>query len=582
MTATKSTMVKSILGMILLVGAAWFVWNWGFCRFYVKPGYMALISSKIGDPLPSNQILAGPGQKGIRAEVLGEGRHFLNPVFYEYEIVPCQRIAPGQVGIVTSKVGEELPQGEFLADDHQKGTWRRVLGPGTYRMNPYGYRIDTLPAVSIPIGYAGVITSLSGEQAAEGAFAKSGQKGVREDILQPGLYFLNPREYKVDVLEIGVSQVSMLKEGGRVFTKAQLDVQNVALQELNYNMLEQQQEKRADYLQKSSGLLSSLSQSRTAPRNENSQYKPRTADQQDQADIQRVPEKYRLGDDMASLGLSQVLEFPSRDGFQISLDMTVEFELHPKNIAWIFRTYGDLPAVLDKIIVPQISSVARNKGSEYGARDFVAGEARSVFQDELTHALKTTLEEKKIIIHNALIRQVSVPMQILEPIQQVGLAIEQDLTNKERQNTAKKLAELNTEQTLIDQRKQQVAEETKKLRAEIKADQERQVANIQADTQRKVAEIRKQTAAMEADRVRLLGVAKAEAYQRVEGEKADGLRLKARAMGDPEAYTLWEFATRLSPDLKLNILHAGQGTLWTDMEKAGGAASLGGAEGLAE
>ena len=232
--------------------------------------------------------------------------------------------------------------------------------------------------------------------------------------------------------------------------------------------------------------------------------------------------------------------------------------------------------------MPQISSVARNKGSEYGARDFVAGEARSVFQDELTHALKTTLEEKKIIIHNALIRQVSVPMQILEPIQQVGLAIEQDLTNKERQNTAKKLAELNTEQTLIDQRKQQVAEETKKLRAEIKADQERQVANIQADTQRKVAEIRKQTAAMEADRVRLLGVAKAEAYQRVEGEKADGLRLKARAMGDPEAYTLWEFATRLSPDLKLNILHAGQGTLWTDMEKAGGAASLGGAEGLAE
>ncbi|MGA0334496.1 MAG: SPFH domain-containing protein, partial [Kiritimatiellia bacterium] len=461
----------------------------------------------------------------------------------------------------------------------QKGTWRRVLGPGTYRMNPYGYRIDTLPAVSIPIGYAGVITSLSGEQAREGAFATPGQKGVREDILQPGLYFLNPREYKVDVLEIGVSQVSMLKEGGRVFTKAQLDVQNVALQELNYNMLEQQQEKRADYLQKSSGLLSSLSESRPSRKvKEGGKYNPKTATQQDQQDFQRVPEKYRLGDDMASLGLAQVLEFPSRDGFQISLDMTVEFELHPENIAWIFRTYGDLPAVLDKIIVPQISSVARNKGSEYGARDFVAGDARSVFQDELTSALKTTLEEKKIIIHNALIRQVSVPMQILEPIQQVGLAIEQDLTNLERQNTAKKLAELNTEQTLIDQRKQQVAEETKKIRAEIKADQERQVANIQADTQRQVAEIRKQTAKMEADRVRLLGTAKAEAYQRVEGEKADGLRLKARAMGDPEAYTLWEFATRLSKDLRLNILHAGDGTLWTDLEKAGGAANLGGAE----
>ncbi len=581
MSLSKSIIVKSSLFIVLAFAALWGFWMWGVCRFYVEPGYMAVINSKIGDPLPPDQILAGPGQKGVRAEVLGEGRHFLNPIFYGKEIIACQRIAPGQVGIVTSKVGEELPPGEFLADDHQKGIWRRVLGPGTYRINPFGYRIDTLPAVSIPIGYAGVITSLSGEQAAEGDFAQAGQKGVREDILQPGLYFLNPREYKVDVLEIGVSQVSMLKEGGRVFTKAQLDVQNVALQELNYNMLEQQQEKRADYLEKNSRLLSSLSESKPSRRQkEGGKYNPQTAEQQDRQDLQRVPEKYRLGNDMASLGLAQVLEFPSRDGFQISLDMTVEFELHPKNIAWIFRTYGDLPAVLDKIIVPQISSVARNKGSEYGARDFVAGDARSVFQDELTNSLKTTLGEKKIIIHNALIRQVSVPMQILEPIQQVGLAIEQDLTNLERQNTAKKLAELNTEQTLIDQRKQQVAEETKKIRAEIKADQERQVANIQADTQRQVAEVRKQTAGMEANRVRLLGTAKADAYQRVEGERADGLRLKARAMGDPEAYTLWEFATNLSKDLRINILHAGDGTLWTDMEKSGGAAQLGGAESL--
>lgn len=563
--------VPSIRFVVLLAALAWFIWIWAFCRFYVAPGQMAVIISKVGEPLPPDQILAGDGQKGVRADVLGEGRYFLNPIFYDWEIFNCQRIAPGQVGVVTSKVGEELPQGEFLADDNQKGIWRRVLGPGTYRMNPYGYQIETTPAVSIPIGYAGVITSLSGDQATAGGFAQPGQKGVREDILQPGLYFLNPREFRVDVLEIGVSQVSMLKAGGRVFTKAQLAVQNDALQELNLNMLEQQAEKRERYLEKSGNLFSSRSDSRLR---KEGNYTPRSAEAQDQADFQRVPERYRLGDDMASLGLAQVLEFPSRDGFPISLDMTVEFELHPRNIAWIFRTYGDLPAVLDKIIVPQISSVARNKGSEYGARDFVAGDARSVFQSELTSALKETLESKNILIHNALIRHVSVPMQILEPIQQVGLAIEQDLTNKERQNTAKKLAELNTEQTLIDQRKQEVAQETRKLRAEIRADQELQVATIHADTQKQVAEIRKQTAGMDANRVRLLGTAKADAYQRVEGARADGLGLKARAMGNPEAYTLWEFATALPKSMKLTILHAGDGTLWTDLKSA---AELGGA-----
>ena len=563
--------LSCLVPLILLGGVVWFIWMWGFCRLYVAPGKMAVITSKIGDPLPPDQILANEGQKGIRANVLGEGRYFLNPIFYDWEFFDCQRISPGQVGIVTSKVGAELPQGEFLADDDQKGIWRRVLGPGTYRINPYGYVIETTPAVSIPIGYAGVITSLSGKQADAGAFAEPGQKGVREDILQPGLYFLNPREFRVDVLEIGVSQVSMLKAGGRVFTKAQLAVQNDALQELNLNMLEQQAEKRERYLQKSGNLFSSRSDSRLQERGN---YRPQTAEAQDQRDLQRVPQQYRLGNDMASLGLAQVLEFPSRDGFPISLDMTVEFELHPRNIAWIFRTYGDLPAVLDKIIVPQISSVARNKGSEYGARDFVAGDARSVFQSELTSALKATLESKNILIHNALIRHVSVPMQILEPIQQVGLAIEQDLTNKERQNTAKKLAELNTELTLIEQRKQEVAEETKKIRAEIRADQDLQVATIRADTQKQVAEIRKQTAGMDANRVRLLGTAKADAYERVAGARADGLGLKARAMGDPEAYTLWEFAMGLPQKLKLQIIHAGDGTLWTDLKTA---AELGGA-----
>lgn len=578
--AAKKPMVK-LVGSLVLAGVLGYgAWLWFFCRFYVEPGYMAVITSKVGSALPPDQILAKKGQKGIQEEVLGEGRHFLNPILYTWEIHPALRIAPGQVGIVTSKVGEDLPQGEFLAADHQKGIWRRVLGPGTYRMNPHGYFIEVIPAVSIPIGYAGVITSLSGEQAAEGEFAGVNEKGVRGDILQPGLYYINPREFKVDVLEIGVNQVSLLREGGRVYTKAQLDVQNRALEVLNANMLEQQQAKRMDYMSQSAELFTSARQ-KQAPARPNAR-RPMTAEEQHQADLKRMPEQYRLGDDMASLGLSQVLEFPSRDGFNISLDMTVEFELHPKNIAWIFRTYGDLPAVLDKVIVPQISSISRNKGSEYGARDFVAGDARLEFQDELTQAIFETLGEKRIVTHNALIRRVEVPEQILDPIRQVGLAIEQNLTNQVRQETAKKLAELNTELTLIDQRKQQVAEETKKLKAEIGADKERQVARIAAEALRRVAEIRKETAALEAEKVRILARAEAEAFERVEGERADGLRMKARALGDPQAYSLMEFVAGLNPDLKINILHAGPGTLWTDLEKASGPAGLGGAQVLSE
>ena len=184
---------KITLTSLVILLLAEFIWQWGFCRFYVGPNEMAIITAKSGDPLEPEQILAREGQKGIREETLGEGRHFLNPVFNEWEIVDVTLVQPGKVAIVTSKVGTKLAEGEFIAERGQKGIWRSVLGPGKYRMNPYGYNIEIVDAISIPIGYAGVITSLSGEPAKGGQFADQKQKGVRKDVLQPGLYYVNPK-----------------------------------------------------------------------------------------------------------------------------------------------------------------------------------------------------------------------------------------------------------------------------------------------------------------------------------------------------------------------------------------------------
>ena len=564
------TAVKMALTLVLVVLGTWLAWEWGFCRFYVGPDQMAVITATmVGDPLPPGQILAEPGQRGIQEEVLGEGRHFLNPWLYDWKIVPVVSIPPGKVGVVTSKVGDPLPEGEFLAEPGQKGIWRNVLGPGKYRMNPVGYQIDVVDAISIPIGYDGVVTSLSGTQTAPSEFAKRGEKGVRCDVLQPGLYFVNPREYKVDVLEIGVNQVSLLgKGGGAVITKALMTSQNVAMDRLQQNVLQEQQAKRADYMQSESSSGMRLGLSRLAPASAPMAKSAAIGGKilEDRSNEENKPAQLPPS---LSFVLNQFVEFPSRDGFEISLDMTVEFELLPKDVAWLFRTYGDLPAAVDKVIMPQILSVSRLKGSAYGAKDFIVGEGREKFQNELTDALANTLAEKRIRIHAALIRHVNVPDQILNPIQQASLAQEQDLTNQEKQNTAKKLAELNTELSLIGQRREQVAQETEKIKALIQADEEKQVAEIRGDTMRQTAEIEKQTAGVRAERITTLGSADAQVINLVEGEKAKGQQLKVKAFGDAEAYNLWVLASALGDDLKINILHAGPGTLWTDLEKAG-------------
>jgi hypothetical protein len=574
------TIISGLVRLIVILALVYFAWLWGFCRFYVPPDHMAVVVAKTGAPVPADRILALPGEIGVQEQVLGEGRHFLNPWLYDHEIRPILEIPSGQVGVVTSMVGNALAVGEFLADAGQKGIQRQVLGPGKYRLNPYGYRIDLVDAVSIPIGYIGVVTSLSGDKAPDGQFADTGQKGIRAQVLQPGLYYINPKQFKVDVLEIGVNQVSLLgKIGSEVLTKTFMNAAaNEAVGQLSQNVVQQRQAQREEYAQQQLAQVEDKMQvAELRKRMSGSSARGPQPAADAAARPGRVPTPQV--ESAPAFVLTQFVEFPSRDGFQISLDMTVEFELLTTDIARIFRDYGDLTVVVDNIIMPQVLSISRLKGSAYRATDFIVGEGREKFQTELTEALKTTLHSKNLLIHNALIRHVQVPNQILAPIQQTSIAQEQELTINEKQNTAKKQAQLNTELSLIDQGRETVAQETLKLKAEVQADQEKQVAQIQGQTLKQVALIQQEVAGVHAQKITTLGQAQADVVRMVQGERAQGFELKIQAFGDPAGYALWEMAKNLNDNLKVNILHAGPGTLWTDLKNVG-LAELGGAKAL--
>ena len=198
-------------GIVLLLVLFFLHLSWRTVFHYVEPGQMLVVIAKTGTPLPPGQILAQKGQKGIQEEVLGEGRHFVMPVSNETEIHPVIDIPPGKIGVVTAKVGTDLPPGQVLAAAGQKGIWRKILPPGRHRLNPYGYDVQLRPAVRIRPGFVGFVTSLLGQEPS-GAFARPGEKGVLKDVFQPGLYYINPYEYRVEEVEVGINQVSFLKE----------------------------------------------------------------------------------------------------------------------------------------------------------------------------------------------------------------------------------------------------------------------------------------------------------------------------------------------------------------------------------
>jgi hypothetical protein len=574
-----SLILIPVFAIALFSGA--FVWT--FCRIQVPAGYMAIVTAKVGKMLPPGEILAGPDEKGVRRDPLPEGRHFLNPVNYSWRVVPVLAIPVGKVGVVTSKVGKELPAGEILAADKAgKGVWKDALGPGTYRLNPEGYEVTLLDAINIPIGYVGIVTSQTGKPVKPGEFAGPGEQGVMKNVLQPGLYYINPRAYQVDVLEIGMNQVSIVgRSGSVVLTKGQISSASDALASLQQNTVQAQKEKREEYLTRNAdrgfisqqalsaapasvsadGSVAARSLKKAMPSN-----KPMAAGKSQLATDKTLAAVPSVAPESVAFGLNRFVEFPSRDGFQVLLDMTVEFELLPENISRIYMLYGDLPAVVEKIILPQILSISRLKGSSYKARDFIDGEGRQLFQKELTAELTRVLKEKYILINNAIIRHVEVPPQILQPIQDSSIAKEQDLTNKARQDTARKQAELNTETAMVEQLKKQVEQETEKVVATIGAQTKNDVATVQADTALEVANINLQKATVQAQITQVQGEAKVKAEFLVANEKACGDQLRAAVFKDSATLADLTFVDKLNPSIGIRIIHAGDGTLWTDLK----------------
>ncbi|NLI76097.1 MAG: hypothetical protein GX442_06600 [Candidatus Riflebacteria bacterium] len=204
-------MNRYILGMVavaFLIVVIFFSAFYHTFFIYVPTEQMLIIISKTGSDLPPGQNIATePGQKGIQLEVYGEGRHFVMPYFYETRLERITTIPPKKIGVVTALVGKDPAPGTVLVNTDEKGVWRKVLPPGKYRLNPYAYKVTVEPAVEIMPGFVGCVTSLVGTPP-RGRFAEPGEKGIRRQILQPGLYYLNPLEFRVQEVEVGINQVS--------------------------------------------------------------------------------------------------------------------------------------------------------------------------------------------------------------------------------------------------------------------------------------------------------------------------------------------------------------------------------------
>src|SRR4051812_6227324 len=90
------TIITGLIALVVLVFLLWEGFKWTAMRVYVGHDEALLITNKFGKQLPPERITAEDDSfKGVRQEVLGPGRYFINPVEYDTKVIKQVSIPAG-------------------------------------------------------------------------------------------------------------------------------------------------------------------------------------------------------------------------------------------------------------------------------------------------------------------------------------------------------------------------------------------------------------------------------------------------------------------------------------------------------
>ncbi|MES1198094.1 MAG: flotillin family protein, partial [Chitinophagaceae bacterium] len=198
--------------------------------------------------LPEGRIIATDGEAGFQAQTLAPGVYFWKWIWqYSISFQPFIIIPTGKIGLVLAKDGAELETGRilgrkvdcdsyqsaeaFLQNGGRKGRQTAIIAPGSYRINTFLFEIELTDMTMIPDNAVGIVTTAEGKPLEEGQIAgkiisdhnkfqdvdkfldSDGLKGLQEQVILAGSYFLNPWFAKLEMVnmtEIAIGHVGVV------------------------------------------------------------------------------------------------------------------------------------------------------------------------------------------------------------------------------------------------------------------------------------------------------------------------------------------------------------------------------------
>lgn len=228
----------------LAPGLHFWLWPWQYRvhreKFVTVPeDQVGVVESRDGQPLSDGRVLArkvdckafqdaraflqNGGERGPQIAVIPPGTYRINTALFAVALEEVLEISDNMVGIVTTKEGKPLATGEiagpetaghnmfqdgqtFIDQGGYKGLQEQVMLAGRYFINPRFATVEMMGMTSVPIATAGVVIAYVGEPGADvtgesfrhGNLVRKGQRGVWIEPLDPGKYPINPYTHKVE------------------------------------------------------------------------------------------------------------------------------------------------------------------------------------------------------------------------------------------------------------------------------------------------------------------------------------------------------------------------------------------------
>jgi uncharacterized membrane protein YqiK len=203
--------------------------------------HIGIVEARDGHPLSGGRVLARTvecnsfqdargfltrgGERGPQISIIPPGAYRINTGLFQVAAADVLEIPDNMVGVVTTKDGKPLATGEiagkevaghnmyqdaeaFITNGGHKGLQEQVVLAGRYFINPRFATVETKPMTDVPIANVGVVIAyvgdegrdVSGDTFKHGNLVSRGQKGVWFDPLDPGKYPINPFTHKVEIV----------------------------------------------------------------------------------------------------------------------------------------------------------------------------------------------------------------------------------------------------------------------------------------------------------------------------------------------------------------------------------------------